>query len=273
MDYSKRLQNATEISRVCVGLDPVPEKYPESVDRSIEGTVTFLHEIIKATAPFAGAYKPNLAFYEAMGTRGLDILLETVGYIRHHAPFALIIGDGKRSDIGSTAEQYAKALFDVYGFDAVTINPYLGWDGIAPFAERTDRGVFLLALTSNPTAEDVQGYGGEEPLYLHIARLASERWNKSGNIGLVVGATKSDKISLVRQAAPDLPFLLPGIGAQGGDLQVVIDQAFGPDHTAGFVNSSRGIIYASSGEDFAEAAALETRNLVMSIQQMMNSSS
>ncbi|HEB84522.1 MAG TPA: orotidine-5'-phosphate decarboxylase [Bacteroidetes bacterium] len=186
--------------------------------------------------------------------------------VRDRAPDAILIGDGKRNDIGSTAERYAMALFDRWGFDAVTVNPYLGSDTVRPFSERAEKGIYLLALTSNPGAEEVQGHGGPSgPLYLHIVHLAAERWNEHGNIGLVVGATKADRLAGVRAAAPELPWLLPGIGAQGGDLEAAVAAGLAEGAAPGLINASRSILYASGGEDFAERAGEEARRLADSI--------
>ncbi|MBZ0265072.1 orotidine-5'-phosphate decarboxylase [bacterium] len=272
MSFYKRLDRATSQSRVCVGLDPVLEKLPHHLKNYETGTVEFLSAIVEATAPFTAAYKPNLAFFEALGTKGEYVLQATIDSVRKHAPNAIVIGDGKRNDIGSTAERYAIALFERFGFDAVTVNPYLGWDGIEPFTKYADRGVILLALTSNPSGGELQDHGGEDdPLYLKVAQLAEKRWNINNNIGLVVGATKGEKMARVREAAPSLPFLVPGIGAQGGDLQAVIQYSMGKGQPSGVVNSSRGIIYASSGEDFAQAAAREAEKLQTQINDLLES--
>jgi len=256
---------------VCVGLDPVPEKLPDCLKDNSDSIAVFLERIIESTASYTAAYKPNLAFFEALGHEGIEALHRSVAAVRKYAPQAIVIGDGKRNDIGHTAQRYAVAMFDHLDFDAITVNPYLGWDGICPFAEREDRGIFLLALTSNPSAEEVQYYKGEAgQLFLHVARLAQEKWNVYNNLGLVVGATKSDKIALVREVAPDLPFLLPGIGVQGGDLIAVVKLALGEASPPGLINSSRGIIYASREEDFAEAAAKQAellRNQIESLKE------
>lgn len=270
MGFNNRIDKATFHSRVCVGLDPVIEKLPNHLKNNETGVLDFLTAIVKATAPYTAAYKPNLAFFEAMPDNGEYVLKTTIDSIRKHSPHAIVIGDGKRNDIGSTAERYAVALFERIGFDAVTVNPYLGWDGIEPFARYADRGVIVLGLTSNPSGGELQDHGGDsDPLYLKVAQLAEKKWNIYNNIGLVVGATKGEKMAKVRKAAPSLPFLVPGIGAQGGQLRDVIQFAMGRGQPAGVINSSRGIIYASSGEDFAEAAAEEAKKLQIQINELL----
>jgi orotidine-5'-phosphate decarboxylase len=191
-----------------------------------------------------------------MGPPGLEVLLRTVEAVPSHLP---VIADGKRNDIASTAEAYARALFDVYGFDAATVNPYLGTDSLAPFLQRPDKGVFVLCRTSNPGGADLQGLavtsdGASRPLYEVVAELARDRWNERGNVGLVVGATFPGELGRIRQLCPRLPFLLPGVGAQGADVEAAVRNALDEDGAGFIINSSRQILYASSDRDYAQAA-------------------
>jgi orotidine-5'-phosphate decarboxylase len=259
MKFNNRLRTViTERdSLVCVGLDVNPDRIPQHLKMRPDPIFEFNRSIIEATRDLVAAYKPNLAFYEALGTEGWDILKRTVKAI---PPDILIVGDAKRGDIGSTAERYACALLDI-GFDAVTLSPYLGRDSIDPFIQEEEHGVFILCLTSNPSSQDFQKMEIEgRPLYLHVAEKIVE-WNEKGNCGLVAGATHPDELTEIRRIAPDLPFLIPGIGAQGGDLAGAIMQGTDANGNSALVNSSRGIIYASSGEDFAESARTECMKL------------
>ena len=250
--FFTRLRQASQSNRsfLCVGLDPHPSLLPE------KDVAAFNRAIIEATADLACCYKPNLAFYEAMGPQGLEALLRTVEAVPRHLP---VIADAKRGDIASTAEAYAQALFDVYGFDAATVNPYLGTDSLAPFLERADKGVFVLCRTSNVGGADLQalvvtGDGQQRPLYEAVAELARDRWNGHGNVGLVVGATFPGELARIRQMCPRLPFLLPGVGAQGGDVAAAVRNALDEDGAGFIINSSRQILYASSDRDYAQAA-------------------
>jgi orotidine-5'-phosphate decarboxylase len=244
-------------SLLCVGLDPDPAKIPAHLMKKGDPVFQFNRAVIDATADFAAAFKPNLAFYEALGSEGLDILRRTVAYVPSGR---LIIGDAKRGDIGSTAERYARALIGL-GFDSFTVNPFLGEDSVRPFIGDPSKGAFMLCLTSNPGSRDFQQLRVDgEPLYLHIARAVA-RWNDRGNCGLVVGATHPGELAAVRGATSDLPFLIPGIGAQGGDLESTIMAGTDAGGGAAFINASRSILYASAGEDFARAARLEAERL------------
>jgi orotidine 5'-phosphate decarboxylase subfamily 2 len=250
-------------SLVCVGLDVDPSRLPECLLSGTDPVFRFNKAIIDATADLVAAYKPNLAFYEALGAEGYDILKRTVRYIPEGV---LVIGDAKRGDIGSTAEKYAQALTDL-GFHAVTVNPYLGWDSIDPFVRDPQRGAFILCLTSNTSSRDFQYLEpAGQPLYLNVAEKAVE-WNKNGNCGLVVGATHPRELKAVREKAPGLPFLIPGIGAQGGDLEASIMAGTDERGSLAVINSSRGILYASSGDDFAGAARDRTETLRESINR------
>jgi orotidine-5'-phosphate decarboxylase len=213
----------------------------------------FNRELIVATSDLACAYKPNLAFYEALGADGFRVLRSTRDLIPGDIP---VIGDAKRGDVGNTARAYATALFDQLGFDAVTVNPYLGGDALEPFFAYADRGVFVLCRSSNPGAAFVQTLlisedGEARPLYETIA-LRTREWNVAGNAGLVVGATAPAELERIRSIAPDLPLLIPGIGAQGGDLAAAINAH--RETAPAIISASRAILYASSGPEFAEAA-------------------
>jgi len=242
-------------SLLCVGLDPDPSLMPKV------GLLAFNKTIVDATADLVCAYKPNLAFYESLGIDGLNALQKTIEHIPGHIP---IIGDGKRGDIGNTAKAYAKALFVTFGFDAATVSPYLGFDSIEPFIEYKDKGVFVLCRTSNPGAVDFQSLANGQgmPLYEAVARKA-RGWNVSGNIGLVVGATYTEELKAIRQLCPEMPLLIPGIGAQGGDLAATVKYGVDAHGENAIIAVSRQIIYASQGKDFARAArnnALELRD-------------
>lgn len=248
-------------SLVCVGLDVFPEKIPAHIMKGPDPIFTFNKQIIDATSDLVLAYKPNLAFYEALGLEGWDVLQRTVATIPHGI---LKIGDAKRGDIGSTAQKYAKALFDI-GFDVVTVNPYLGWDSIEPFVADEQKGVFILCLTSNVSSRDFQYLAVDgKPFYQHVAETAV-RWNQNQNCGLVVGATHPDELHSIRNIAPELPFLIPGIGAQGGDLEASVLAGTDKQGEMAVINSSRGILYASQDKDFAEAARREAATLRDSI--------
>jgi orotidine-5'-phosphate decarboxylase len=257
-DTSRRMD-----SLVCVGLDVQPALLPSPVLQRLDPVLSFNKAIIDATSDLVCAYKPNLAFYEALGPRGWEILAETVKYI----PEGIIkIADAKRGDIGNTAQAYAKALFDVYGFDAVTVNPYLGHDSVQPFLDYEDKGAFVLCKTSNKGSGDFQNLSIVEPnqqnstarpLFEQVA-TSVVNWNTKGNCGLVVGATYPQEIARARQLAANLPILVPGVGAQGGDLEAAVRGGMDHHQEMLLVNSSRAIIYASHGDDFAMAARKAT---------------
>jgi orotidine-5'-phosphate decarboxylase len=248
MNFIDKLLNAARSnnSLLCIGLDPDPELMPPGVS-----VLEFNQAIIEATYDLVCAYKPNLAFYEAMGVEGLRALALTVGCIPDTVP---VIGDAKRGDIGNTARAYARALFEGYGFDAVTVNPYLGGDSLQPFIEYEDKGVFVLCRTSNPGSTDLQDLKvGKQPVFEVVAKKALE-WDEYGNIGLVVGATYPDDLKRVRGICPDMPILIPGVGKQGGDLAAAVRNGVDANREKAIINSSRAIIYASKDKDFAEAA-------------------
>ncbi|MFC1477649.1 orotidine-5'-phosphate decarboxylase [candidate division KSB1 bacterium] len=271
MSFAEKLNTviAEKQSYVCVGLDTDPGKIPISVSGSeTERMLDFNKKIIDATLDFAAAYKINSAFYESVGAEGMQVLRETVDHVPDNT---VAIVDAKRGDIGNTAQQYARAVFEYLQADAVTLNPYMGYDSIAPFAAYEDRGSFILCLTSNKSAADIQKVGTAEgvPVYVHTAKLIVS-WNFSGNLGMVVGATQPEELQTVREIAPDIPLLIPGIGAQGGDLEKTVAFGIGKNRSPVLINSSRGIIYKSSGTDFAEAAAAECKKLRDSINELVN---
>jgi orotidine-5'-phosphate decarboxylase len=243
----------TNNSWVCVGLDPVRERLPDVVLTADDPLFAFGYRIVEATSDVACAYKPNLAFWLTEGPEGLRALQKLIAQIPDHIP---VILDAKFNDIGHTAAAYARAAFQTLGADACTANPYLGLDGLRPFLQQADRGIFLLARTSNPSAPDLQDRSvGDHPLYEEVARLAAQ-WDSDhpGICGLVVGATYPEELARLRGIAPDLPFLIPGIGAQGGDVKAAVTHGPTRNGLGPVINSSRGIIYASSDADFAEAA-------------------
>ncbi len=236
-------------SLVCVGLDTDPARIPSHLPSGDEGVLAFNEAVIDATRDLVCAYKPNSAFYEARGCAGIDALIRTVEMVPAKVP---VILDIKRGDIGNTAEKYAEYAYDVIGADAVTVNPYMGFDGIRPFL-REGKCVFVLCLTSNASVGDFQMLEtGGRPLYEVLAEQAVE-WSKEGEIGLVVGATRKGLMRRIRDIAGDMPFLVPGIGAQGGNAAAVIEECGGTGGEV-IINSSRGILYASSDRDYAEAA-------------------
>ena len=248
-------------SVVSVGLDPDPARLPDAVADHDLPRWAFNRRIIDATEAHAACYKPNLAFYE--DPDGWRALRETVAYA--HGRGVPVLLDAKRADIGNTARQYAKLLDDRgngLAADAITVNPYLGRDSLEPFLARAEKGVFVLARTSNPGAADFQNLlvGNDKRLYEYVAQRAAE-WNERGNVGLVVGATAPEELEAVRELVPDLPFLVPGVGAQGGDAEAAVE--FGLADGVGLINSSRGIIFAGeeSSQDFDRAAGEAAKRL------------
>jgi orotidine-5'-phosphate decarboxylase len=259
MKFIDKLLNISRKNKswLCIGLDPDPELMPK-----IEA-LQFNKAIIEATSDLVCAYKPNLAFYEALGTEGLAILDKTVKYIPGDIP---VIGDAKRGDIGNTARAYARALFSVLGFDAATVNPYLGYDSLEPFINYQDKGVFILCRTSNRGATDFQNLlTNGLPLYEAVAQKA-KGWNIYGNIGLVVGATYPEELKKVRSICPEMCLLIPGIGAQGGDLASAVGYGVDAHGEKAIINVSRQILYASREKDFAQAA----RNMAEKIRNQIN---
>jgi orotidine-5'-phosphate decarboxylase len=270
-NFLTRLEQACVATRslLCVGLDVDLNRM------SVADVFQFNQAIIEATADLVCAYKPNLAFYEALGLSGLKALERTIEYIHQKSPFTIIIGDAKRGDIGPSGEAYARAMFQFWGFDAVTANPWGGRDTLMPFMEDEGKGVFVWCRSSNPGSVDLQDLivtstEGKKPVYQHMAREA-QKWDLKGNLGLVVGATYPQQLAEVRRICPQMPLLIPGVGAQGGNLEAAIRN--GTDHRGrlAIINSSRGIIYASAGPDFARAARQEASRLRDAMNQVLES--
>jgi orotidine-5'-phosphate decarboxylase len=257
-------------SMLCVGLDPEPAKFPAALKGDASKIYDFCAAIVEATADLVIAWKPQIAYFAAH--RAEDQLEKLVAHMRRVSPGVPVILDAKRGDIGSTAEQYAREAFERYGADAVTLSPFMGFDSLQPYLKYHGKGAFLLCRTSNPGGDDLQaqrlaGLPGEPFVYEHIARLVQGPWNTNGQLGLVVGATYPAEIERVRAVAPTVPLLIPGVGAQGGDAAATVKagwRASGGETTAPIVvNSSRAVLYASHGTDFAGAArrvATETRD-------------
>ena len=278
MNYTELYENIRcKGSFLCVGLDTDPEKIPTCVrERHGDASIlAFNKAIIDATAPYTVAYKPNIAFYEAEGVSGWQQLAETVRYIRSNHPDILIIADAKRGDIGNTADRYARAFFETMDFDAVTLAPYMGSDSIRPFLRHSGRWGIVLAMTSNKSAEEFETLPLADgmPLYERVIRdtvrnVDTEFGDSRERLMFVVGATRPEKLAEIRRYCPDHFLLVPGVGAQGGSLKEVARCGLN-SHCGLLVNSSRGIIYASSGEDFAEAAGTAAADLANQMQALL----
>jgi orotidine-5'-phosphate decarboxylase len=257
---ARRWQKADSL--LCVGLDPDPARFPASVQGSSDSILRFCRAIVDATADLVCAFKPQFAYFAS--ARAETQLEQLMAYLREAHPDVPVILDVKRGDIGATAEQYAREAFERYGADAVTLSPYMGRDSIEPFLAYADRGAFLLCRTSNAGGADLQMLDvGGEPLYQRVARLACERWNDNGQLGLVVGATYPTELAAVRALVGDVPLLVPGIGAQGGDIAASVGAGQTASGNGLVINSSRAILYAGQGSDFAgksRAVALATRD-------------
>ena len=263
------LRDAGERNRsmLCVGLDPEPSRFPHHWRDDARHIYDFCAAIVDATADLVVAFKPQIAYFAAH--RAEEQLERLMAHMRVAAPHVPVILDAKRGDIGSTAEQYAREAFERYGADAVTLSPFMGFDSVQPYLKFEGKGAFLLCRTSNPGGDDLQNQrlssvDGAPLLYEHVARLAQGPWNLNGQLGLVVGATYPNEIERVRSVAPTLPLLIPGVGAQGGDAVATVKAGWRTDAPI-VVNSSRAILYASSGEDFADAArreAMKTRDVL-----------
>lgn len=269
MTFLEMLQGAERqnVSMLCVGLDPEPTKFPDRIKGDSNKIYDFCAAIVDATADLVNSFKPQIAYFAAHRAEGqLERLME---HMRRVAPHVPIILDAKRGDIGSTAEQYAIEAFERYGADAVTLSPFMGWDSVAPYLKYHGKGAFLLCRTSNPGGDDLQNQRlasveGQPLLYEHVARLAQGPWNLNGQLGLVVGATYPKEIERVRELAPTVPLLIPGVGAQGGDAVATVKAGLTANGPI-IVNSSRAILYASKGDDFSDAArkvALQTRDVL-----------
>lgn len=253
-------------SLLCVGLDPDLARFPAQLQGQPDGIVRFCKAIIDATADLACAFKPQIAYFAALGAEAQ--LEEICAYLRTNYPHIPLVLDAKRGDIGATAHQYAREAFERYGADAVTVNPYMGFDSVEPYLAWEDRGVIVLCRTSNAGGSDLQFLDvGGRPLYQHVAQLVAEKWNRNGQLALVVGATFPDEIAQVRKLVGDMPLLIPGVGAQGGDVEATVRAGRTANGTGMMINSSRAILYAApqGNEDFAAAArrvALETRDAI-----------
>ncbi len=279
MTFLEQLQGAERQngSLLCVGLDPEPSKFPASMKGDASKIYDFCAQIVDATADLAISFKPQIAYFAAH--RAEDQLEKLMAHMRRNAPHVPVILDAKRGDIGATAEQYAIEAFERYGADAVTLSPFMGFDSVQPYLKHHGKGAFLLCRTSNPGGDDLQSQrlasvDGQPLLYEHIAKLAQGPWNVNGQLGLVVGATYPAEIERVRSLAPTLPLLIPGVGAQGGDAVATIKSGYrqrnGATTGAVIVSSSRAILYASSGPDFAQAArneAMRTRDVLRAAAQ------
>ena len=270
--FTQQLQSAwaSQGSMLCIGLDPDPKRLPPSLQGKPEGIFEFCREIADATADLACSFKPQFAYFASQGAEAQ--LEKLIAHLKHKYPKIPVILDSKRGDIGSTAEHYAMEAFERYGADAVTVSPYMGFDSVEPYLRHAGKGVIILCRTSNPGGSDLQFLNvapGGEPLYLHVAKLAAQKWNGSGQISLVVGATFPEEVAKVRAVVGEMPLLIPGIGAQGGDIDATV-KAGSIANKPGMgmmINSSRAILYASSGSNFAEAArkvAQSTRDALRS---------
>ncbi len=268
MNFTDKLLAASRKnnSLLCVGLDPDPELMPD-VD-----VVEFGRQIIAATKDLVCAYKPNFAFYEALGTDGLVKLDQTLQHIPSHIP---VIADAKRGDIGNTARKYAHSIFDVFGCDAATVSPYLGHDSIQPFTDYADKGTFILCHTSNESAPDIQmlrcrmGSTTKNIQLFELVAIKASEWNVNQNIGLVVGATQPTPLKIVREMCPDMPLLIPGVGTQKGSLTSAIRNGANTNGEMAIIASSRQVIYASKGKDFASASRFEASKLRTRINQLL----
>ncbi len=251
MTFREKLHTAVGASGLglCFGLDPEPSRLPEKFSRDLVGIGDFLHQVIEVSASFASAYKVNTAFYEAWGSAGWGLLEKICAAL---PPDSLRIADAKRGDIGNTAEKYRKAFFECLNFDAVTVNPYLGGDALQPFLQDPRRGAYVLALTTNPGAKDLQYFSdGKERLYQRVLRQIKD-WAPQDNLGAVVGATHPVELVEIRRQHPSLPLLIPGVGAQGGDLQAIVNLDFGADYGPILVNVSRGILFPANQREFPD---------------------
>ena len=261
MSFHDRLRQVwrSKNSLVCVGIDPEVAKIPAHLQDEEEAFLAFGIGIVDATAPYVCAFKPQAAHFAAVGAE--DQLAKLIAYIQRHYPEIPVILDAKRGDVGSTAALYTKEVFERFGADAVTVNPYLGYESISPYLDYTDRGVIVLCRTSNPSSDWIQAVPlNDEPLYLSVARKVRE-WDKNNQCMLVTGATFPEELGRVRRVIGDLPLLVPGVGAQGGDVESVLKMGLDADGYGLCISSSRSIIYAGNGSDFATQAALAAKNL------------
>jgi orotidine-5'-phosphate decarboxylase len=267
MNFVEKLLTATQMNKslLCVGLDPEPSRLPAKYAGKpvVQSVRDFCLSIIEATAPYVSAFKPNSAFFEVLGPDGLRVLQEVIKAVPAHIP---VILDAKRGDIGNTARNYAATVFETYGSDAATVNPYLGYDSVSPFLEYRDKGVILLCRTSNPGARDFQDLrvqdedGQLRPLYEIVAQRI-QSWNTNNNCGMVVGATYPEELRSLRALCPTMPILIPGVGAQGGDLEAAVEAGVDAQGEQAIVSVSRSVLYASTDDEYALAAGREARSL------------
>lgn len=254
--FIKKLQQSwsTHQSLLTLGLDPNPTLFPRHVCQQPNALYEFSRQMVDACAPYVCAFKPQIAYFSS--AQGEEQLEELCRYIKQNHPTHTLILDAKRGDIGTTAEHYAREAFERYQADAVTVNPYMGLDSIEPFLAWRDKGVFILCRTSNPGGSDLQflTLDNGKPLYLHLAELIAQKWDTHQQCGLVVGATYPDEIKAIRAVVGDMPLLIPGIGAQGGDIERTVSAGADQQHQGMLINSSRAILYASQGEDWLSAA-------------------
>jgi len=274
--FLDKLQHAWAMSnsQLVVGLDPDPAAFPPALPDGPDRILRFCQEIVRATAPHACGFKPQIAYFAAQAAEAQ--LADLCLWIRETYPDHMLILDAKRGDVGSTATQYAREAFERFSADAVTVNPYMGSDAVAPFLAWRDKGVIVLCRTSNPGGDDLQNLHvvPDTPLYLHVAGMVADQWNLHQQCALVVGATYPEEIRQVRERVGDMPLLIPGVGAQGGDLQATVRAGRNRDGTGMLINSGRAILYASQGVDWREAAtaaARDTRDAINATLQPFDS--
>ncbi len=267
--FVSRLQHRWQQSDslICVGLDPDPARIPPSLGSEPQAVVSFCRQVIDATAPYVCAFKPQAAYFGALGLE--DELAALVSYVHERHPDIPVILDAKRGDIGATARLYAVEAFERYGADAVTVNAYMGYESLAPYLEYADKGIFVLCRTSNAGSGWLQSFPDDDPTYLRVAREVVS-WNAAGNVMLVAGATYPEELGRIRGVVGDMPLLVPGIGAQGGDLVQVLNNGADAAGRGLIINAARSVLFAGSGDDFAAAscaAARDLRDQVRSLQR------
>jgi orotidine-5'-phosphate decarboxylase len=257
---------------VCIGLDVDLARLPQHLSGdNAARAYAFAEAIVDSTCDIAGAYKPNASFFEALGAAGPAVLHDVIQHVHQTAPDVPVIVDAKRADIASSNRGSVEYLFEYLGADATTVHPYLGGEALRPFLDYRSKGIFVLCRTSNPGAGELQDLlVGGEPLFLHLAGLVRAEWNRNSNCGLVVGATYPNELATVRSRAEDLPLLIPGIGAQGGEVEATVRAACHRHKLLAFINISRSVIYASSGRDFADAARNETTTISAQIASVVS---
>ena len=271
MGFLQQLRSAwtSSDSLLCVGLDPDIARMPAQFRGQPDGIFAFCKAIVDSTADLVCAFKPQIAYFAAL--RAEDQLEALCRHVRTAYPHVPLILDAKRGDIGATAEQYAREAFERYDANAVTVNPYMGSDSVAPYLERTDRGTIVLCRTSNPGGSELQFLdAGGMPVYLHVARLVAERWNSRGQCALVVGATFPQELARVREVVGEMPLLVPGIGAQGGDIAATVAAGQSADGAGMMINSSRAILYATPRADLQENFALAARRVAIETRDAIN---